>query len=70
MTKEMMKSLCIMNTAARKEGCIGWYDKEIQLTTEAFRSMFKQWEFKKHSEEYVCCYVIEDGFEFFCLTRF
>ena len=73
MSKEIMKSLCNLIDTAYEEGCIsigGGVGKKIHLTEEAFRNMFDSWEVRKHCEEYDRWYVIEDGFEFFCLVEF
>lgn len=73
MSKEIMKSLCSLMVTAYKEGCISiscCSNKSIHLTEKAFREMFDSWEVTKHDEELDRWYVIEDGFEFFCLVEF
>ena len=70
--KELLKSVCMTNCELYKMGIVsaGWSGKTIHMTKEAFREMFTEWNVKHSDGEYDRWYVIEDGFEFFCLVPF
>lgn len=73
MNKQSIKELCEMNDRADLHGVIsagGTTKRKIHLTKEKFTELFKEYEVSQFNEEYDRWYVVEDGFEFFCLVEF